>query len=220
MRCEKFGCKRTWSLLGFGLAMFGGLAFFALVAKLVNMWSYGFCAILVILLATRTWRNCFVALSVPSTRLRSLQNHPQNLLLNLWTWPAKHTDGASSGRLHSDDQVRPQNHQMRKLAVCLKNSCSLFLVPPSISPWFSFYVSLSASRHNRILLCFSGMCQNPVMLFLRQCTFRISRVWVSVRVRASLRMAALVCTFSGTECTFIWTAPLSDDDTWRHATHI
>ena len=47
MRCEKFGCKRNWSWLGFGLAKFGGLAFFALVAKLVNKWSYGFCAILV-----------------------------------------------------------------------------------------------------------------------------------------------------------------------------
>ena len=47
MRCEKFGCKRNWSCLGFGLAKFGGLVFFALVAKLVNKWSYGFCAILV-----------------------------------------------------------------------------------------------------------------------------------------------------------------------------
>ena len=47
MRCEKFGCKRNWSLLGFGFAMFGGLAFFALVEKLVTKWSYGFCAIMV-----------------------------------------------------------------------------------------------------------------------------------------------------------------------------
>ena len=47
MRCEKFCCKRNWSWLGFGLAKFGGLAFFALVAKLVNKWSYGFCATLV-----------------------------------------------------------------------------------------------------------------------------------------------------------------------------
>ena len=47
MRCEKFGCKRNWSWLGFGLTKFRGLAFFSLVAKLVNKWSYGFCAILV-----------------------------------------------------------------------------------------------------------------------------------------------------------------------------
>ena len=65
----------------------------------------------VILPATRTWRNRFVALSALSTRLRLLQDHPQNLLLMLQTWPAKHTDSASSGRLHSDDQVSPQNHQ-------------------------------------------------------------------------------------------------------------
>ena len=36
VRCEKFGCKRYLSWLSLGLAMFGGLAFFALVAKLVN----------------------------------------------------------------------------------------------------------------------------------------------------------------------------------------
>ena len=36
MRYEKFGCKRNRSWLGFGLAKFGALAFFALVAKLVN----------------------------------------------------------------------------------------------------------------------------------------------------------------------------------------
>jgi len=36
MSCEKFACKRNSSLLGFGLAKFGGLPFFALVAKLVN----------------------------------------------------------------------------------------------------------------------------------------------------------------------------------------
>ena len=47
MRCEKFGCKRNWSWLGFGLAKFGGLSFSALVAKLVNKSSYGFCAMLV-----------------------------------------------------------------------------------------------------------------------------------------------------------------------------
>ena len=44
---KKFGCERNWSWLGFGLAKFGVLAFFSLVVKLVNKWSYGFCAILV-----------------------------------------------------------------------------------------------------------------------------------------------------------------------------
>jgi len=47
MRCEKFGCKRNCSWLGFDLAKFGGLTFFAFLAKLVNKWNYGFCAILV-----------------------------------------------------------------------------------------------------------------------------------------------------------------------------
>jgi len=47
MRCEKFGCKRNWSWLGFGLAKLGGLAFCALVAKSVKKWSHGFWANLV-----------------------------------------------------------------------------------------------------------------------------------------------------------------------------
>ena len=47
MRCERLGCKRNWSWLVFGLAMVGGLRSSALVAKLVNKWSYGLCAILV-----------------------------------------------------------------------------------------------------------------------------------------------------------------------------
>jgi len=40
MRSEKFGCKRNWSWLGFGLTMFSGL-----VAKLMKQWSHGFLAI-------------------------------------------------------------------------------------------------------------------------------------------------------------------------------
>ena len=47
MKCQKFGCKRNWSMLGFGIAKLGELAFCALVAKLVKNWSHGFCAILV-----------------------------------------------------------------------------------------------------------------------------------------------------------------------------
>ena len=47
MRCQKFGCKRNWSWLGFGLVKLGGLPFYALVGKLVKKWSRGFRAILV-----------------------------------------------------------------------------------------------------------------------------------------------------------------------------
>jgi len=36
MTCEKIGGKTNGSWLGFGIAMFCGLAFFALVAKLVK----------------------------------------------------------------------------------------------------------------------------------------------------------------------------------------
>jgi len=127
--------------------------------------EFSFVSWVLILPTTRTWRNRFVALSVPSTRLCSLRNHPHNLLLDLQTWPAKHTDGASNGRLHSDDQVRPQNHQMRKTSsVCEKLLLSFFSYISSISLWF-YFMPLSVSGPNRILLCPSGMCQNPVMLF-------------------------------------------------------
>ena len=34
IRCEKFGGKRNLCLLGFGLAEFGGLAFFCLGSKI------------------------------------------------------------------------------------------------------------------------------------------------------------------------------------------
>ena len=38
----------------------------------------------------------------------SPEESPSELSLRcLQMWPAKHTDGASSGRLHSDDQVSP-----------------------------------------------------------------------------------------------------------------
>jgi len=62
MRCEKFGCKRNWSWLGFGLAKFGGLAFFALVAQLVNKWGYRLCAIVVVnchkCIKNEVWKVC------------------------------------------------------------------------------------------------------------------------------------------------------------------
>ena len=47
MSCEKFGCKRKFSWLGFGWAKLGRFAFCALVAKLVKKLSHGFFAILV-----------------------------------------------------------------------------------------------------------------------------------------------------------------------------
>ena len=46
-RCEIFGYKRNLSRLGFCLAKLDGLAFCALVAKLVKKWNHGVWAILV-----------------------------------------------------------------------------------------------------------------------------------------------------------------------------
>ena len=114
-----------------------------------------------------------------------------------------------------------QNHQKLKTSnVCVRKTCTLFFVysPPHSHSDSAFYLSFPASGHNRILLCFSGMCQNPVMLFRE--SVPSESAMGSVRVCACLRLAAPVCTFSGTECSFVWTAPLSDDDTWRPATHI
>jgi len=41
-----------------------------------------------------------------------------------------------------------------------------------------------------------------------------------VRKRTKMSKNVGVCTFHDAECTFILVAPLSDGDTWRHATHI
>ena len=75
--------------------------------------------------------------------------------------------------------------------MCEKLLLSVFRIPlPSLIP--SFYLSLSLfSRHNRILLCFSGMCQNPVVLFRE--SVPSESAMGSVRVCACLRLAAPVC---------------------------
>ena len=177
-----------------------------------------------ILPATWTWVDRFVTLSALSSRLCLLKNHLLNSLSDVFKmWPAKYTDGASSGRLHSDDKVSstepPENWKLsenvcvsEKLALCFSS-----LPSPSHSD-SALYLSFPASGHNRILLCFSGMCQNPVVLFRE--SVPSESAMGGVRVCACLRLAAPVCTFSGTECSFVWTAPLSDGDTWRPATHI
>ena len=70
---------------------------------------------------------------------------------------------------------------VRTLALCF------FVPPPHSHPDSLFYLSFSVSGHNRILLCFSGMCQNPVMLF------RDSVPSESVVERESLCMSARLC---------------------------
>ena len=89
--------------------------------------------------------------------------------------------------------------------MCVKNSVCVFL---SDSP----FIPPPVSAPNRIPLCLSGMCQDPVALFC-------GNVPPESVKRECLRVSVLVCTFNGTECTFVWTAPLSDDDAWRHATN-
>ena len=129
----------------------------------------------------------------PPMQLCYPQECSQNLLQELQTQPAKHTDGASSSRLHSDAQVRSQNHQQKK------NNLT-----PSLSD------SLSVSVPNRILLCYSLRVSEFCYAIVRKRT-TLSKTWVSV---------FSVSVFHDAECTFILVAPLSDGDTWRHATHI
>ena len=178
-----------------------------------------------ILPATRTWRNRFVALSAPSTRLRLLRNHSPNFLSDVFKCDLQNTQTAPLAAVCTPTiKLVQQNHQKtRNLVknVCVKLALCFFLSLFSLSHSPSdsvFYPSFPASGHNRILLCFSGMCQNPVMLFRE--SVPSESAMGSVRVCACLRLAAPVCTFSGTECSFIWTAPLPDGDTWRPATHI
>jgi len=81
--------------------------------------------------------------------------------------------------------------------VCVSLSDSLFL----------FSLCLCLTEFCYAILC---MCQNSVMLLCENVPQSV-KTWVSV---------FSVCTFPDTEWTFIWVAPLSDSDTWRHATHI
>ena len=140
--------------------------------------------------ATRTWRNRFVALSVPSTRLRSLQSHPQNLLSDVFKRDLQNTQTAPLAAVCTPTiKLVHRTTKMRKLVVCVKKSCSLFFVSPSSLPDSSFYLSVSVSGHNRILLCFSGMCPKPVMLFRDS----VPAESESVGVCACPRVSALGC---------------------------
>ena len=72
----------------------------------------------------------------------------------------------------------------KKLALCF--SSISFPLSHSHSD-SAFYLSFPASGHNRILLCFSGMCQNPVMLFRE--SVPSESAMGSVRVCAWLRLS-------------------------------
>ena len=175
--------------------------------------------------------NRFVTLSALSSRLRLLQSHPPNFLSDVFKCDLQNTQTAPLAAVCTPTiKLVQQNHQktgnLVKMCVYPKNLHSVFslyfflslsLCPHSPSDSV-FYPSFPASGHKRILLCFSGMCQNPVVLFRE--SVPSESAMGSVRVCACLRLAAPVCTFSGTECSFVWTAPLSDGDTWRPATHI
>ena len=96
-----------------------------------------------ILPATRTWRNRLVALSVPSTRLRSLQGHPQNLLSDVFKRDLQNTQTTPLVVVCTPMiKLVHRTTKNEKLVVCVKNSCSLFFVSPRSLP-DSLFMSLS-----------------------------------------------------------------------------
>ena len=90
-----------------------------------------------------------------------------NLLRELQTQPAKHTDGASSGRLHSDAQVRSQNHQ--KIMYLESLSDSLFILS----------LCLCLTEFCYAILC---VCQNSVTLLCENVPHSV-KAWVCVFLR-------------------------------------
>ena len=88
-------------------------------------------------------------------------------------------------------------HRITNKNVCMNLSLILFL----------FSLCLCLTEFCYAILC---VCQNSVMLFCEN-------VPQLVKTRVSVFS---VCTFHDAECTFVLAAPLSDGDTWRHATHI
>ena len=101
-----------------------------------------------ILPATRTWTNRFVALSALSTRLRLLQNHPPNFLSDIFKCDLQNTQTAPLAVVCTPTiKLVQQNHQkLETRNVCEKNLHSVFLLSFFSSftvPLILFFISLS-----------------------------------------------------------------------------
>ena len=101
-----------------------------------------------ILPATRTWRNRFVALSALSTRLRLLQNHPPNFLSDIFKCDLQNTQTAPLAAVCTPTiKLVQQNHQkletsnvcVKKLALCF----SYLFSPSSTLPLILSFIPLS-----------------------------------------------------------------------------
>ena len=101
----------------------------------------------VILPATRTWRNRFVALSALSTRLRLLQNHPPNFLSDVFKCDMQNTQTAPPAAVCTPTiKLAQQNHQKLETSnVYVRKTCTLFFPLFFLSPHSppdSFFLSL------------------------------------------------------------------------------
>ena len=115
----------------------------SLLAHLCSL--FGFltqCISALILPATQTWRNRFVALSAPSTRLRLLRNHSPNFLSDVFKCDLQNTQTAPLAAVCTPTiKLVQQNHQKLETSnVCArKNLHSVFRLSffsSSLSLWF------------------------------------------------------------------------------------
>ena len=142
------------------------------------------------------WRNCFVA-SLPclcncAIRKNALRTISGNFKRNL-----QNTQTAPLAAVCTPTLKLGHRTTNKKKCVSISLWFSLFIVP----------LCLCLTEFCYAILC---VCQNSIMLLCGNVPQSV-KSWVSVYS---------VCTFHDAECTFIWAAPLSDSDTWRHATHI
>ena len=112
-----------------------------------------------ILPTTQAWRNRFVALSLPCLRdcvickitLRTFSRISKRDLQNTQTAPLA---AVCTPTIRLDHKT---TNKKNCVVMCVKTVCVYFSLILFLSP--------SVSAPNRILLCLSSMCQNPVALF-------------------------------------------------------
>ena len=143
-----------------------------------------------ILSTTQAWRNCFVA-SLPRLCNCAIRKNALRTFCGNFKRNLQNTQTVPLAAVCTP--TLKLGHRTTNKNVTESPSDSLF----------SLSLCLCLTEFCSAILC---VCQNSVTLLCESVPKMSKNVGV--------------CTFHDAECTFILVAPLSDGDTWRHATHI
>jgi len=149
------------------------------------------CVLTLILSSTQAWRTCFVA-SLPRLCNCAIRKNALRTFSENFKRNLQNTQTAPLAAVCT--ATLKLGHRTTNKNVTESLSDSLF----------SLSLCLCLTELCYAILC---VCQNSVTLSCENVPKWV-KTWVCV------------CTFHDAECTFILAAPLSDGDTWRHATHI